>query len=344
MKNQHHPSISILTITYNPNVSVFRRSLESIRKQEYPKAKIEHIVVDGGSKSETVELAKKYGCSVIIRKDLRDQSEARRSYAVRSAKHDIILWLESDNILTDMDALAKLVQPFMDDPSIISSFPLHYRYNRKGSLLDRYSALFGAGDPVALYLQKADREPWFCDYPRKGKIVRSNNLYDVVEYDKDTLPTVGDNGFMTRRSVLLQARVSPREYVHIDIYVDLLKLGYKRFAVVKTTAIEHVIGDSLIKLLNRRMTYAYRYSLSSYVSNRRYLVFNASSQKDRLNLLKYVLFTVTCIEPIMESIRGFMKIRDFAWFYHPIVCWLFLIYYTRTANRSVFRLKLQNTL
>ena len=46
------PSISILTITFNPNPKVFRKVLESIKNQDYPKYLIEHIIVDGGSKKK----------------------------------------------------------------------------------------------------------------------------------------------------------------------------------------------------------------------------------------------------------------------------------------------------
>lgn len=340
MKRGTLPSISILTISYNPNIVVFQRSLESIKKQKY-QGSIEHIVVDGGSQKNIIQLAKQYGCKLIIKRNLRDQSEARRSFAVHAAKNDIILWLETDNILQDIDTLTKLTQPFVDDSTIISTYPMHYGYNKAGSLLDRYAALFGTSDPVAMYLRKTDREPWFCKSYSKGKLINSTKRYDVVEFDDHTLPTVGDNGFLTRRKVLLQARVSPKEYVHIDIYVDLLRLGYKRFAIVKGTSIEHVIGNNLMKLVTRRMIYAYRYSVSSYLTNRRYLVFNSDSLRDKLNLFKYVAFTVTVIEPLIEGIRGFFVIRDIAWFYHPIVCWVFLIYYMKNTYRSILRLKLQ---
>jgi len=335
-----YPSVSILTITYNPDVSVFRRSLESIRKQKYPKAKIEHIVVDGGSKSDIISLAKEYGCIVIVRKDLRDQSEARRSYAVRKAKNEIVFWLESDNILQDENTLKELVQPFHDDPKILSTFTLHYGLNPHASILDRYCALFGASDPVVMYLQKADREPWYRDQSNKGKIVKHTDSYDIVEFTQDNLPTVGDNGFLTRRDILLKANISPQEYVHIDIYVDLLKFGYNRFGVVRSTAIEHEIGKSLIRLVQRRVLYAQRFTLSdAYIQKRRYFIFSLHSWRDRLHLLKFIFSTVTFIEPLIVSIRGFIIIRDIAWFYHPIVCLLFLVYYMRYTFQSGDNLK-----
>lgn len=333
------PSISILTITYNPNPQVFRKVLESIKNQDYPKKKIEHIVVDGGSKTNTINFLKNYGCKLIIKKELRDQSEARRAFAVKEAKNDIVLWLESDNVLPDKNSLRQLVQPFVDDKKIISTFTLHYGINKNMKLLDRYCAFFGVSDPVALYLKKADRETWLTDKYVKGKIIKRRKNYDVVEFNKNNLPTVGDNGFLTRRKILLKANISPEDYVHIDIYVDLLKLGFKRFAVVKTTSIEHDIGNGIFDLVRRRVLYAKRYSLSKYLNYRRYAVFDFNSPKDIMNLSKYILYTVTFVQPLFLSIRGFLRIRDVAWFLHPFMCWLFLIYYVRFTGFTLLKLK-----
>lgn len=331
MNSHTYPTVSILTLTFNPNIKVLTRSLESIKRQKYPKERIEHIFVDGGSKPNIIRLMKSYGCKVIIKRNLKFKGEVRRSYGVQAATNDIIFWLESDNILEDENSLRELVQPFIDDSKIISSFPLHYGYNKHSSCLDRYSALFGGCDPVVFYLKKTDREPWYRDVYTKGKCIRKTSHYDVVEFDKYSLPTVGDNGFLTRRTVLLKADIRPEQYLHIDIYVDLLKQGYNRFAVVRSTSVEHVIGNSLITLVRRRMNYAERYTLASHIQNRRYAVYDKRHVMDTIRLFLYVVFSATFIQPLFLSIRGFLLIKDSAWFLHPIACFLFMLYYMKAT-------------
>ena len=343
-KKSSLPSISILTITLNPNPQVFKKVLESIKNQDYPKYLIEHIIVDGGSKKNTISFLKKYGCKLIIKSELREQSEARRVFAVKEARNEIILWLESDNSLSHNESLRELVQPFMDDNKIFSTFTLHYGINKEMKVLDRYCALLGVSDPVAFYLNKADRETWLTNTYEKGKIIKRRSNYDTVEFNKSNLPTVGDNGFLTRRKVLLKANISFESYLHIDIYVDLLKLGYKRFGVVKKVNIEHDIGKGILNLVRRRVLYVKRYSLSKYINHRRYAVFDFNSSKDVVNLLKYIFYTVTFIQPLFLSTRGFLKIRDTAWFLHPFMCWLFLIYYLRFTSFSLLKLKLSKKL
>jgi len=265
-------------------------------------------------------------------------------FAVKEARNEIVLWLESDNSLSHNESLRELVQPFMDDNKIFSTFTLHYGINKEMKVLDRYCALLGVSDPVAFYLNKADRETWLTNTYEKGKIIKRRSNYDTVEFNKSNLPTVGDNGFLTRRKVLLKANISFESYLHIDIYVDLLKLGYKRFGVVKKVNIEHDIGKGILNLVRRRVLYVKRYSLSKYINHRRYAVFDFNSSKDVVNLLKYIFYTVTFIQPLFLSTRGFLKIRDTAWFLHPFMCWLFLIYYLRFTSFSLLKLKLSKKL
>lgn len=341
-EKKNYLGVSILTITYNPDLLLFKKVLESIKKQNYPKDKIEHVVVDGGSKKEVIELARAYGCKVIVRSDLKNQSERRRVFAVKRAKKEIVLWLESDNILQDKNSLKKLIKPFIDDKKIISTFTLHYGFNKKMKLIDRYCALFGFSDPVAYYLNKADRETWIADEYKRGEIIKRKSSYDVVEFNEDNLPTVGDNGFLTRRKILLKANIAEKAYVHIDIYVDLLRLGYKRFGVVKNTSVEHDIGKGFIELVKRRVIYVNRYSLSNYLKHRRYAVFDLNNKRDVLNLLKYIFFTATIVQPIYLSIRGYIKKKDPAWLLHPLVCWLFLVYYIRFTSLKLAKLRFLN--
>lgn len=328
---QKLPTISILTLTLNPNLTIFKKSLESIKNQDYPQNKIEHIIIDGGSRRDTINLAKKYGCLTLIKKEYRENSEARRSFGVIAAKNDIILWLEADNLLPDKNCLKELVKPFLDDAKIISTFTLHFNYNRNMNILDRYCALFGVSDPVVIYLNRAEKEPWFKTDYSKGEVVKKTKNYDVVKFDKNTLPTVGDNGSAIRRNILLKAKITPNSYFHTDVFVDLLNLGYNKFAVVKSTSIENYVGNSLLKLVKRRSYYLQRDAAPKSLKKRRYAIVNPSSVQDILRLSQFIIFSLTFIQPFYLSLKGFSRKKDFAWFFHPLACFLFLVYYTKTV-------------
>jgi len=70
-----------------------------------------------------------------------------------------------------------------------------------------------------------------------------------------------------------------------------------------------------------------KYCTDEAKGKRVYLVFDPNSSKDRFNLFKYVIYSLTIIEPLMESIRGFLVIPDPAWFLHPLMCILMVFGY-----------------
>lgn len=324
-----YPSISILSLTLNSNLALFKKSLESIRNQEYPQDKIEHLIIDGGSRKDTINLAKKYGCRVIVKKDYSEDSEGRRSFGVTAAKNEIILWLEPDNILPEKNTLLELIRPLIEEPSVISTFTLHYNYNPKMSLLNRYCSLFGVSDPVVIYMNRAEKEPWFNNEYKKGTIIKRAKNYDIVEFDKNTLPTVGDNGSTVWRKILLKAKITPKFYFHTDVFIDLINLGYNRFAVVKSTSIENYIGGNLLNLVKRRSFYMQRDAAPERIKNRRYAIVYLSSPQDIFRLMKFIIFSLTFIQTIYISLKGFSKKKDFAWFLHPLACLFFMIFYTK---------------
>ena len=67
----------------------------------------------------------------------------------------------------------------------------------------------------------------------------------------------------------------------------------------------------------------------SSIKNRRYAVFNSHSSQDIKKLILFVFYTMTIIQPIAVSIRGYLILRDKAWFIHPFICLFFLVYYAK---------------
>jgi len=332
------PSVSILTMSYNPELGLFEEFLKRIKLQDYPRAKIEHLIMDGGSANGAIELARKYGVKVHSDSKLKDEISMRQSMLLHGAKNDIVVWLETDNLFIDKTALRKLVRPFVENDDVIASYSFHYSYNPKLAFLDRYCALMGLSDPIVHYLGKADRRPWFekrANYPK----VEDRKTYSIIQFDENNLPTVGDNGFLARRKILLKAKTSPAYFFHTDVFFDLLGKGYNKYAAVYDTSIEHVIRSDFLKLIRRRIEYMERDAQPTMLKNRRYQIFDPKRRKDKINLVLFGIFTFTLIQPLLVSLRGYLKIRDRAWFAHILMCWLFLIYYGRSTFLRVLKSK-----
>lgn len=326
------PSVSFIVVAYNCKNNL-KECLNRIAKQDYPKAKVELFVIDGGSTDGTIELAKKYTKRVIVAEQYKYEAEARRALGLLNAKNDIVIYIDSDNFILINDWLKQMIFPFLDNPKIIASETLRYSYVKEASILNRYFGLFGCADPVVYYLNRVDRLSWAFDKWNMSGDAEDCGSYYLVKFNKDTLSTVGCNGFAIRRKVLLKAKVNPPLlFFHTDVIYDLLELGYDAlFAFVKTD-IFHKSSDSIISFFRKRILYTMQLNCIG-VQKRRWLVFDPKKIDHIINLIKFIFYTITFVKPLYDSIRGFIKKPDIAWFLHPFMCLFYLCMYAYITIR-----------
>jgi glycosyltransferase involved in cell wall biosynthesis len=315
------PSISIIIPTYNSEATLFR-CLESIAIQDYPKTKVEVIVVDGGSKDKTLEVADKYGISQKLYNPLRT-GEAGKAVGVQAADYEIIALVDSDNILQGTNWLREMVAPFRN-PKIVGAEPLFYTYRMKDPLISRYCALLGMNDPLCLYLGNYDRYSYVSERWTEAavKTVDMNDYILVELVDEKNLPTIGANGFLIRTELVRKLDYRPYLF-DIDIIYQLAKEKKNTFAKVKIGIIHLFAGSTndFIKKTYRRIrdyTYYKRKSMRKYPWNK----------ADKLKLLRFIFYTVLLFPSFKDSIKGYRNMPDKAWFYHPLACQLTLLTYS----------------
>lgn len=93
MRQLTNPKFSVITVSYNQGEFI-RDNIESVLKQNYQN--FEHIVVDGGSTDNTVEVLKSYPHLKWTSEPDRGQTHALNKGFSR-ASGDIIAWLNSDD-------------------------------------------------------------------------------------------------------------------------------------------------------------------------------------------------------------------------------------------------------
>jgi glycosyltransferase involved in cell wall biosynthesis len=322
-------TVSFITCTFNSG-KILEECLESIKKLDYPKELIEIIVVDGGSKDNTLESAINYNCKIV--KENTRRPEAATAIGYNEAKNDIIVNFPSDNVITDDKWLKRMLKPFQENKDLVGVETLRYEYCRQDKSLNRYFALFGAADPVAYYMNKRDRITYFeKTWPLEAKADDMGDYY-LVKFNKYNTPTLGANGFCVKRELILEVSGEPLKFFHIDATYDLIMKGHNQFAFVKNT-IWHKTAIDFTYYLKNRLRYAGIYFKDQ--SLRRYHL--VDFRRDKLKLFKYIIFTLTIVVPLYEAIKGYLKIRDLAWFYHPLVCLLFLFMYGYTTIKHLLK-------
>jgi len=107
------PLVTIVTPSFNQGRWI-RQTLESVAAQTYPR--IEHVVVDGGSTDETVQLLKEAPGIRWISEPDRGQADAINK-GTRMSSGEFVAYLNSDDLLYP-DAVSIAVDAFRRDPSI----------------------------------------------------------------------------------------------------------------------------------------------------------------------------------------------------------------------------------
>ncbi len=328
------PKISVVMATFNSGRTL-DKCLASLRDQNYSQKQIELIVADGGSKDETLSIAKKYNAKVINVPKEKQNAEYNKGYALQHVTGDFVLCIDHDNILPHKNWLQKMLEPLLEHNDLVATEPLRYHYDPSFTLLDRYFALFGVNDPIPYYLGKADRMDYIHDqYNLLGK-AEDRGEYYLVTFNKNNpkyIPTLGANGFLIRKKILEKAKIAPGNYFHIDINVDLVKLGYTKYAFIRDSII-HLTNSSLISFLKRRVQFVDQFYMQSG-TKRRYSVYYP---EDKWKLFVFIFYAVTIVRPLFDSIRGFFKVRDIAWFIHPFMCLAVVYLYGLAIIKASFK-------
>lgn len=323
------PSVSVAIATRNSERTL-ALCLSSIKTQDYP-SKVEIILADGGSKDRTLEIAKKFQAREIKVSESKQNAEYNKGMAVNAAKNEILLMVDHDNILPHKNWLKNMIRPLVEDDQIIGCGVLRFHYDKKMSLVDRYTALFGGTDPVTIFFNKSGHESYLHDkFHLKAELIKEEKGYYKVRLDPEGLPALGGNGSVLRRKLLKEARSSPDHFFHIDIHVDLAKRGYTTYAFVKDTII-HLTDTSFIAFLRRRRYFIEKYHFEDH-SKRRYSIYDP--KRDKVALFMFVIYSSTLVFPTVDAIRGFIKIKDPAWFIHPLMCLGALVVYGITTAKE----------
>ncbi len=320
-------SVSILIPTLNAE-RLLTFCLESIANQDYPSDLVEIIIADAGSTDRTLEIARRYTDKIYS--NTLKTGEAGKAIALQHAGGEIVALIDSDNVLPQTDWLRRMIEPF-DDAEIVVTEPIEFTYRREDGYISRYAALMGMNDPLCLFLGNYDRYSLLTGkWTEMPVVTEDRGGFLKVTLDRARPPTIGANGFLVRRAALASCSVQDY-FFDIDVVYELLQQGKSKFAKVKI-GIVHVFSDRLGTFIRKQLRRVEDYNFYSQSGLRKY----PWKSMSRARLAKFILYSVVIFPLLVQSLCGFRKRRDAAWFFHPVICWITLVLYGYGTLRGLF--------
>ena len=303
------PDVSVIIPVYNASRDL-ATCLGNLRTQDYPGDRLHLLVVDDDSTDDSREVAERGGATVL--RNGHHNIERGKSIGLAHASSELVLLLDSDNTLPSPDWLRTAVKALLDHPEVVGAQAAWFTYKRDDPPANRYCSLFGIGDPVAYYVRKQDHLSHLdTNWTLNGTVVTRHPDYFLVRFTPRTMPTIGSQGFLTRKSLLLRTNWTPSLF-HVDSNLELVAAGHDLYAILRREVghdYVHSVGHLLGKLRrNAELFYGQR--------GERTHVWSVSPLRLALPLLKMT----TVVVPLRDAVRGYRLIRDAAWFLHPVLC------------------------
>lgn len=128
------PFVSVIIPAFNEERGI-AGTLESALKLDYPKDKLEIIVVDDGSKDDTYKIASKFKSKrvKVYRFEKNQGKGAAMNYAIKKSRGEFIVTMDADNLIVEKGSLKHMISNFKN-PKIMCVAPVIVIYKPKGIL------------------------------------------------------------------------------------------------------------------------------------------------------------------------------------------------------------------
>jgi len=303
--------VDIIIPTLNAQ-KVLEACLVSIRSQKFFANHIRILIIDGGSTDNTLQIAKKYHC-LLFNNPLKT-AEAAKAVGLKHVQSEFVAFIDSDNILPTKFWLSKMLLPFKD-LKIIGSEPWAYTYRPQAGFIERYSALTGVNDPYTLVAKNYDRLGTLNpSWTGLAVPITNHRHYQTALFTAgQPIPTIGANGTIYRASFL--KNFTGDYFFDIDIISSFLKSeNFIYFAKVKIGIIHTFCESSISKFILKQFRRAT--DLYIYQSQRDYYLVSNNTK----TTIKWIFYVILIFPMLFDTIRGFIKKPDSAWFFHPLAC------------------------
>ena len=179
---------SVITVCFNSELTI-ADTISSVADQVYPE--LEHIIIDGNSTDETLEIARTFVNDRMLIKTEDDQGiYDAMNKGISIASGDVIFILNSDDVFNDSNVVAKIMERFNANElldMVITNVTFN-KFDKPGKPISRYIS-------VKNYNFKLLRFGWMPPHPG---IVVSRSFYEKNGLYKCWYTIAADYEFVVR--------------------------------------------------------------------------------------------------------------------------------------------------
>lgn len=240
------PIVTVAIATYNSE-KLLPRTLEAIRNQTYPQNRIEILVIDGGSKDRTREIAKQYGA--VVFDNPKTEPVNAKLISIQNAKGKYLLTVDHDEVFENRNSIRSRIGALMDNSECKVALCSGYKRPKKYPALNQYISEFG--DPFSLFMYNCSKDwKFFLPFLKKHyKIMKENEEYICISFEQMNhvlimelccLGTIIDLEYF---KTITKIETDANEMVHL--FYIMLEHGIYNVIITKEDPLVHYSVDSL---------------------------------------------------------------------------------------------------
>lgn len=298
--------------------------LKSIRTQNYPREKVEIIIVDGGSNPAVLQKCAEYGVKIYFNeKGVAEGKGMGKDQGIWKSSGKYVVIAEADIRLIGSDWIEKMVEPLERDDGLFGCVPRLY-VDKGDNIVNRYLSYVGV-DPFAVFRSlegqlALDKVPLFD----------AGNYYRV-SLNPEKPYCMGSNGFMFRRDLIKRVGDYAQD---VEFIARLAKNGFIFFALPKEARVFHANVKGFLDFLKKRCRWTKGYG-RLYIKEKKNFVWIT----DRTKFLSYVVKNLLIFPNIPVAVKNCVKYRDICWLLHPILLFIstFINLYYSLWSREILK-------
>ncbi len=316
---------------YN-EVGQIRRCLDSIASQDYPKDKIEVLLIDGDSNDDTVKVASEYEFVRFFSNPKR-LADFGAKIAAKETTGDLLIIFAADNDLVGSDWLKTVNEAFLLDENISTMWCKMISSDRDSSINKYYELI--QNDPLSFFVNKN-----IIHYKKRGLNMNIHNKEAYIFEVKKERPLIwGANGLVYKTSLVQEIILQEGFIGDNDVFQELVEKGNNKVVYFTDLYVIHHHVQSLKQwVMKWRRNYLSHFLMQRETRNLGWVM----DKNFKFRLFFWIIYSIIPIFSLSHAAYLAIRDRKIEWFYHPLVSFFQVIVYSyltvfRPEGRKIIR-------